>query len=156
MQGVVRAHLHAFAAADATRQKLLLVQGRRGPDQPLVRFGAEAGIGAQQGKRGGAGREASQHLTPLEIRALDGTGARSRRKEAELNPTLRAIGDAVHAQNAFGFTPRRTGNGIVPALAMKQATVAIFAFGRVFLQAQNGPARSQSQQRSQRAQRAAP
>src|ERR1035438_9883996 len=57
---------------------------------------------------------------------------------------------------AFGFAPRRAVNGIVSALAMLQATVAILAMGRVFLQAQNGPARGQAQERSQRAQRAAP
>ena len=94
---------------------------------------AEAGIGAQQGNRCCAGGQAGQHLATLEIRALHGCRARGRRKKAESNPAFRAIGHAVHAQMAFGFAPRRAGNGIVPALAMEQATVAI---------ARNGPGAS--------------
>src|ERR1035441_6324855 len=104
-------------------------------------------------RSGCAGCQPGQHLAPLEINAFNGTRAGSRRKKVELNSAFLALGDAVHAQNGFGCTPRRAGNGIVPALAMKQATVTILAMGWVFLQAQNGPARGQTQQRSQRADR---
>ncbi len=100
--------------------------------------------------------QAGQHFATLEIRDLDGCRTGSRRKEAKSNPAFRAIGHAVHAQMAFGFAPRRAGNGIVAALAMKQATVAILAMGGVLFEAQNGPARSQAQQRTERTQCAAP
>ena len=95
-----------------------------------MRFGTQAGVGAQQGERGGAGCQAGEHLAALEIGGLDrGGGAR---EEAEPDAAFRTIGDAVHAQVAFGLAPRRAGDGIVATLAMEQAAVAVPAMGWVF------------------------
>jgi len=69
---------------------------------------------------------------------------------------IRALAHAVETKVAFGFAPAGARNGIVAALAMEQASVAIAAVRGILFEAQNGPAGYKSQQRSQRAQGAAP
>jgi len=144
MQGVIRAHLHALAAADTTRQERILRQRRRRPDQPLVRFRAQTGIGTQQGKRGCAGCQSGQYLAPLEICALNGSGHKRRREKTELNPTFRAIGDAVSCTERIRLSatvhrewdrPRpgsEAGNGCSPRIRQGVSPT------------QNGPARDQA------------
>ena len=77
-------------------------------------------------------------------------------EEAKLQAAVRATSHAVHAHQALGFAPRHSANGIVAALAMQQAPVALVAARCILVQSENRPARHRSQQRSQRANRAAP
>jgi hypothetical protein len=47
--------------------------------------------------------------------------------------------DAVHAHEALGLTPRLATHGIIAALAVKQAAVALVAFFSVLMEAEDGP-----------------
>ena len=77
-------------------------------------------------------------------------------EEAELECAMWATADAVHTHQAFGLAPGNSSDWIVAALAIQQATVALIATGSVFVQAEDGPAGSQSKQSSERTDGTAP
>src|SRR5208337_5417578 len=63
---------------------------------------------------------------------------------------------AVHAHQALRLPPWRAADGIVAALAMEQAAVAVVARLRILVESQQRPLRHRAQQRAQRANRTAP
>src|ERR1035441_7875507 len=77
-------------------------------------------------------------------------------EELGLWRVLRARIHAVHAHVALRLVPRRAADGIVSALAMHQAAIAVVAACRILVQAENRSPRYGAQQCAQRTQRAAP
>src|SRR5208337_4889844 len=79
-----------------------------------------------------------------------------RTEEAKSKAAMRATVHAVHAQVAFRLVPWDTAGGIISALAVEQAAVALVAGGLIFVQPQHRPPRDRAQQRAKRADGAAP
>ena len=154
LQGVVGAHLHALAAANAALQKALLVERPGRPNQARIFGRRESRARAQNRQQRCARRHSRQRATALQVGAVDSGGRGG--KEFETDSTFRTLAHAVEAEVAFRFAPLGVGKRIVPSLAVQQAAIAVVALAGELLQAQNRPARNDSQQRAQGAQRPAP
>ena len=106
------------------------------------------------------GNSAAPAATPVSARRRCKLGRSIRGgrggEELEADSTFRALAHAVEAEVAFRFAPLGLGLRIVPSLAIQQAAIAVVAMVGELLQAQNRPARNDSQQRAQGAQRPAP
>src|SRR5581483_1705105 len=77
-------------------------------------------------------------------------------EEAKSERMLRAGAHAIHAHQAFGFSPWNSAHGIIAPLTVEQAAIAVVAGCLVLVQAQHRKARQCAQQRAQRANRTAP
>ncbi len=137
MQGVVGADFHAFAAADAAGEEIRLFERAGGTNEAFVTAFAEAGVGAHQGDNSHAGGKASDGAAAAKVGAGDFLFFP---EEAELQAAMGAGVDAIHAHKALGLAPGDAADGIVSSLAVQQASVAFVAGGRVFMEAEHGPA----------------
>jgi len=142
VQGVVGADFHAFAATDAAGEEFRLLQGAGGTNEAFVTAFAEAGIGAHQGDNGRARSKACDSAAAAKVGPGDFVLFP---EEAELQTSVGAGADAIHAHEALGLAPGDAANGIVSSLAVQQASVAFVAGGRIFVQPEHGPARGETE-----------
>ena len=154
MQRIVGANLHALAAADAAREKVLFVQRARRPQQPIVAAFAQPGVRAHQRHHGRT--RCKTRNAPCAVRCPAMPLRCSLRKKRNCKAVVRAAADAVHAHQALGLAPRRAADRVVAALAVQQAAIALVAAGWVLVQSKHRPPRDRAQQRAQRANRPAP
>src|SRR4051812_42059990 len=77
-------------------------------------------------------------------------------KELELQALVRTGVRAVHTHVALCLTPRNSTDGIVAALAMHFALIALVAGCGIFMQPEDRPPRDDTEQASQRTERATP
>jgi hypothetical protein len=103
---------------------------------------AEAGIGAHQGDNGRARSKACDSAAAAKVGPGDFVLFP---EEAELQTSVGAGADAIHAHEALGLAPGDAANGIVSSLAVQQASVAFVAGGRIFVQPEHGPARGETE-----------
>ena len=152
MQGIIWANFHALAAANAAGQEVLFVQRSGRTQQAFVAFCGKTGSAAHERNHCSARSQAGQDFPSLKVR----THCFLRWKKLESQPMLGTLVHAVHAQMAFGLMPGDAADRIIPALAAQKAAVTIRAVLGTLHQTKHGPARHDTQQRAQRAQRATP
>ena len=151
MEGVRSADADAFAAADAAGQEVGFVAGSARAEEVFVRAGAE------ERDEGGSGGEAGEGAAAAELGGVDECfGGAGRGAETEGEAGIGAIGDAVEAEVTLGATPLRAGDGVVGALAMEEAAVAVAAAVGALVEAEEGPAGGGSEEGSEGAEDAAP
>jgi hypothetical protein len=85
---------------------------------------AQACVGAHEWNRSNSGGEPGQSSTTTYVRRRDLVFVT---EEAKLKTLVRATADAVHAHEAFGFTPGHSADGVIATLAIEQATIALIA-----------------------------
>ncbi len=156
MEGVVRADLHALAAADAALEEVHLVQCARRTNEARIRVDLQARGRPQEGDQDGARGHARDQLSALHFRRFTDRRVAGRRADGEADTVSGAVANAVEAQVALRLAPRGPRNRIVAALAVQQAAAAVVARGRVLFQVNERPARGNSEQAAERAQGAAP
>jgi hypothetical protein len=154
VQRLVWACFHAFPAPDAAIEKILFIQSSRRTDEPGISLHRQPWNNAEKRERRRTRRRAREHSPTRKV----GTFKRCirARKELELDPTFRTLSNAIEAEMAFRLAPRNSRDGVISALAMQQATVAIFAAVSVLLETENRQSRNQAQKRPQGTERPAP
>jgi len=152
MERVIRANLHALAAADATRQKIRFIKRARRTYAASALLCGEGSGDAHQRENRRTGSQAGKNLAPLEAGGLQGIATREKLK---FQAVVRALTDAIQAEMTFGPAPGNAADGVIAALAPKQAAIAAVTGNGVFLQAEDGPAGNESEQRTEGAKRAA-
>ena len=153
MERGVGADLHALAAADAAGEEIFLIERAGRAEKAFIAAFAEARVGTKERNHCRTGGEAGDGTAPAQVGRCDFLFIA---EEAELEAVMRATAYAVHAHEALGFSPGKAADGIVSALATKQAAVALVTCGRVLVQSQDRPAGDCAEQSAERADGAAP
>lgn len=151
MQGIVGTNLHAFAATNTASEKIGFLEGAGRTNATITFFRGKGGGGAHQGKHCGADRKAGEDFTALQAGSFAGVALG---EKGELEAVMRTFTDAIQAEETFGFSPGHAADRIISALAAQEAAIAVIAGHGILLKAENGPARDESEQRTQGAESA--
>ena len=146
MERVIRADLHAFAAADTARQEVRFIEGPGRTNAPIAFFHREGSGRAHQRNNGNSGGEAGEDLAAFEAGSFKSVTAK---KELKFQAVVRAFPNAIQTKMTFGFAPGNTADRVVATLAAKQAAIAVVAGDSMLLQPEDGPAREETEQGSQ-------
>jgi len=147
VERVVRANLHALAATDTTGKEIRFLQSTWRTNTAIIFFSGKGRTGAQQRKNRDAGRKAGEDFAALQAGSFAGIPLG---KEFKLEAVMRALADAIQTKYTFGFAPGHAANGVIAALTVQEATIAVIAGCRVLLESQDGPARDETEECAQR------